>query len=157
MRRYVFCSVILFAVNVMLSRSVKAVEIVPPNSFKLESLRFVMPDGWQLVQNIKDDGRLALVFGKGSDVVNVYVNADTTFDMHKVFGNGATIQGERNANYGRYSWSLIETKRERSGAGVVFVTGLKTEYKGRVYFGYSRAASASTARSNAEAVLGTVN
>ncbi len=114
-------------------------------STRLADFSFQVPEGWQVVQNAKDNGTIIYSLSRNTnEVITVYVK-DASADISGVFGNnGANFY--YSSVEGQWSTNLTELT---SGGETMWVKGFSQRAGNHVYYGFSRAPERAVAEANA--------
>ena len=123
----------------------------------LEDLRFELPPGWSLHQDIADAGKLVLGFKKNLQYVTLFVAKPTFSSIQSYFTEDIQIvENSWTEPRGDFNWELRTTSRtlpESVGGGIAYITSFRMDFKGKEYLGFAKGASAGESRDAAYAFI----
>lgn len=120
---------------------------------QVEDVSFVVPTGWQLIQDVRHSGTILMGLSRGDDFLGFYVKDAAGFDFKGMF-TGTVVKDIAVETVGPFGWDTMELRYSAPDGGpTVHVKGFTAEFRGKRYYGYARSSDQATAAEMARTFL----
>ncbi len=119
----------------------------------LDVVSLTVPDGFRVVQEASQENTKFLILQNGEALLALYAKSGEGVDAKKVFASQSALDSTSQEDHGPFHWDLYQVQFKKPSGGQGHLTGFATKYGNTTFYGYSRAQSASLAKSNALPLL----
>lgn len=127
------------------------------DQIQVQDVKLIIPNGWTLHQNARDQGNIILGFKNNENYLRLYVAPRTEVAREELFLNhGAQLLYRDSSDKFSLGWERIHTSHVLQNRES-FTSGFLLELNGYTYYGYSTSQSLSQADANVSSFLSQMN